>query len=72
MAGEESEKRKKRHIGNEEEIEKLNRQIRMLTDERRKLREGRTPQKGKPRIISNVQIVPPRGDIREMAEQEKQ
>lgn len=72
MAGEESEKRKKRHIGNEEEIEKLNRQIRMLADERRKLREGRTSQKGKPRIISNVQIVPPRGDIRKMAEQEEQ
>lgn len=68
----EPEKRKKNQISKEEEIEKLNRQIKILAEERKKLRESRTPQKGRPRVISNIQIVSPRGDVRDAVAQERQ
>lgn len=47
----EHEKRKKNQISKEEEIEKLNRQIKILAEERKILRESRMPQKGKPRLL---------------------
>lgn len=68
----EPEKRKKNQISKEEEIENLNRQIKILAEERKKLKESRTPQKGKPKIISNIQIVSPRGDVRDAVAQERQ
>lgn len=65
-------KRKEKQINNEAEIEELNNQIKILAEEREKLRERRTPYKGKPRIISNVQVVPLRGEVQEIIAQEKQ
>lgn len=68
----ESEKEKRSQINDEEEINKLSNQIRILAEERKKLWKGRGKKIGKPRIISDVQIAPPRGVIQDTVEREGQ
>lgn len=57
---------KKRKISYTEEMERIDKQMRVLVEERELLREGKTSRNEKPRVISNVQIVPPREDARKI------
>jgi len=56
----EPEKEKKNTIIKGEEISRISSQIKTLEEERKRLQDDKTAQTGKPRIISNVQIAPPR------------
>lgn len=56
----------------EEEIKKISSQIRMLAEERKKLRGEGGGRLGKPRIISNVQVAPPRKVTKDTTDQEGQ
>lgn len=63
------EKRKKREISYTEEMERIDKQMRALAEERESLREGKTSRNEKPRIISDVQIAPLREDARKIGRQ---
>lgn len=56
--------------GNEEEISKINNQIRILAEERKKLRGGKSTKVGNLRIISNVQVAPPTKVNQDLGEQD--
>lgn len=53
-------------------MDKINRQIKVLEEEKKIMVEGRTIGSGKPRIISDIQIIPPRGMEQDSMPQEQQ
>lgn len=73
MYDEPGKEEKKRPISkSEEEIDKINGQIRALEEEKKRIKEGRTIGSGKPRIISDIQIIPPRDMRQDIMPQEQQ
>lgn len=66
------EEKKRLTSKNEEEMDKINGQIRALEEEKKKIEEGRIIGSGKPKIISDIQIIPPRGMEQDIMPQEQQ